>query len=96
MSFLKIAFCLILFIDHDCGSTCFQHKEFKEIEERVQRREPLISGSKTAQKLSHHLATEVMSDPLSDSENDLYEDASDVQNEHGVYQVYFLLLLAKM
>ncbi|XP_030468800.2 serine/threonine-protein kinase TOR-like isoform X2 [Syzygium oleosum] len=64
-----------------------RHKEFKEIEECVQRREPLISGSKTAQKLSHHLATEVMSDPLSDSENDPYEDASDVQNEHGVYQV---------
>ncbi|KAL3747797.1 hypothetical protein ACJRO7_016586 [Eucalyptus globulus] len=64
-----------------------RHKEFEEIEERVQRHEPLISGSKNAQKLSHHLATEVMSDPLSDSENALYEDASDAQNEHWVYQV---------
>lgn len=29
---------------------------------------------------------EVMSHRLSDSENDPHEDASDVQNEHSVYQ----------
>ncbi|XP_039157640.1 serine/threonine-protein kinase TOR isoform X3 [Eucalyptus grandis] len=70
------------------------HKEFEEIEGRIYRREPLISGSTTAQKLSQGLAVEVISDPLNDVENDQYEDGSDVQNEHRVHQVNVGRLLA--
>ncbi|KAI6701523.1 hypothetical protein NL676_015847 [Syzygium grande] len=71
-----------------------RHKEFEEIEGRVHRREPLISGSTTAQKLSRRLAVEVISDPLNDAENDPYEDGSDVQKEHRVHQVNVGRLLA--
>ncbi|KAF8034900.1 hypothetical protein BT93_C1046 [Corymbia citriodora subsp. variegata] len=71
-----------------------RHKEFEEIEGRVHRREPLISGSTTAQKLSRRLAVEVISDPLNDVENDPYEDGSDVQKEHRVRQVNVGRLLA--
>ncbi|XP_056160920.1 serine/threonine-protein kinase TOR isoform X3 [Syzygium oleosum] len=71
-----------------------RHKEFEEIEGRVHRREPLISGSTTAQKLSRRLAVEVISDPLNDAENDPYEDGSDVQKEHRVRQVNVGRLLA--
>ncbi|XP_048128359.1 serine/threonine-protein kinase TOR isoform X2 [Rhodamnia argentea] len=71
-----------------------RHKEFEEIEGRVHRREPLISGSTTAQKLSRRLAVEVISDPLNDMENNPYEDGSDVQKEHRARQVNVGRLLA--
>ncbi|KAK3414003.1 serine/threonine-protein kinase TOR [Eucalyptus grandis] len=71
-----------------------RHKEFEEIEGRVHRREPLISGSTTAQKLSRRLAVEVISDPLNDAENDSYEDGSDVQKENRIGQVNVGRLLA--
>uniref|UniRef100_A0A5B7BS83 Serine/threonine-protein kinase TOR n=1 Tax=Davidia involucrata TaxID=16924 RepID=A0A5B7BS83_DAVIN len=56
-----------------------RHKEFEEIEGRLQRREPLILGSAAAQRLSRRLPVEVISDPLNDTENDPYEDGIDVQ-----------------
>lgn len=80
---------------HDSDSIYFQHKEFEEIEGRVHRREPLISGSSTAQKLSRRLAVEVISDPLNDMENDPYEDGSDVRKEHRARQVYFTLAITQ-
>ncbi|KAM7482395.1 hypothetical protein LguiB_006978 [Lonicera macranthoides] len=46
-----------------------RHKEFEEIEGRLQRREP-----PTSQRLTRRLPVEVISDPLSDMENDPYED----------------------
>ncbi|XP_041013717.1 serine/threonine-protein kinase TOR-like isoform X1 [Juglans microcarpa x Juglans regia] len=65
----------------------FRHKEFEEIEGRLQRREPLILGSMTAQRLSRRLPTEVISDPLDDKEIDPYEDGSDVQKNLRSHQV---------
>ncbi|CAK9144987.1 unnamed protein product [Ilex paraguariensis] len=67
-----------------------QHKEFEEIEGRSQRHEPLILASTTAQRLSRQLHVEVISDPLSDVEND---DGIDVHRQFrnhqfsGVYMV---------
>ncbi|KAA8545737.1 hypothetical protein F0562_020812 [Nyssa sinensis] len=52
------------------------HKEFEEIEGRLQRREPLILGSAAAQRLSRRLPVEVISDPLNDTEK---EDGIDMQ-----------------
>ena len=54
--------------------TSFQHKEFEEIEARVQRHEPLILGSSAAQRLSRRLPVEVISDPLNAVEKDPYEE----------------------
>lgn len=65
-----------------------QHKEFEEIEGRLQRREPLILGSLTAQRLCRRLPIEVISDPLDDKEIDPYEDGSDVQKNLSGHQVH--------
>ncbi|KMT00972.1 hypothetical protein BVRB_9g222360 isoform A [Beta vulgaris subsp. vulgaris] len=43
-----------------------RHKEFEEVEGRFRRREPLISGSTTAETLSRRIPIEVISDPLND------------------------------
>ncbi|PSS02733.1 Serine/threonine-protein kinase [Actinidia chinensis var. chinensis] len=51
-----------------------RHKEFEEIEARVQRHEPLILGSSAAQRLSRRLPVEVISDPLNAVEKDPYEE----------------------
>ncbi|XP_062176298.1 serine/threonine-protein kinase TOR isoform X2 [Alnus glutinosa] len=64
-----------------------RHKEFEEIEERLQRREPIILGSMAAQRLSRRLPTEVISDPLDDKDIDPYEDGSDVQKPLRGHQV---------
>lgn len=64
-----------------------QHKEFEELEGRLRRREPLIVGSTAAQRLSRQLPVEVVSDPLNDIENDLYEDGSDMQRHPRAHQV---------
>ncbi|KAB1208603.1 Serine/threonine-protein kinase TOR [Morella rubra] len=63
-----------------------RHKEFEEIEGRLQRREPLILGSLTAQRLCRRLPIEVISDPLDDKEIDPYEDGSDVQKNLSGHQ----------
>jgi FKBP12-rapamycin complex-associated protein len=60
-----------------------QHKEFEEIEGRLQRREPLILGTTAAQRLNRRLAVEVISDPLDDAENDPYETGSDAHKLKG-------------
>ncbi|CAN0880168.1 Serine/threonine-protein kinase TOR [Linum grandiflorum] len=63
-----------------------RHKEFDDIEGRLRRREPLISGS-TAQRLGWHSTVEVISDPLNDTDNDPYEDGTDVQRQLRGHQV---------
>ncbi|KAK2968905.1 hypothetical protein RJ640_018597, partial [Escallonia rubra] len=64
-----------------------RHKEFEEIEGRLQRREPLILGTTAAQRLSRQLPVEVISDPLSDVENDPYEDGIDAHRQSRSHQV---------
>ncbi|KAK9286670.1 hypothetical protein L1049_015071 [Liquidambar formosana] len=64
-----------------------RHKEFEEIEGRLQRREPLILGTIAAQRLSRRLPVEVISDPLSELDNDPYEDGSDAQKQLRSHQV---------
>ncbi|KAI3669407.1 hypothetical protein L6452_40642 [Arctium lappa] len=61
-----------------------RHKEFEEIEGRLQRRIPLIMGSVAAQRSIRQPPVEVISDPLSDMENDPYED---VHRQLKVHQV---------
>ncbi|KAI3733193.1 hypothetical protein L1987_64413 [Smallanthus sonchifolius] len=51
-----------------------RHKEFEEIAGRLQRRGPSVLGSVAAQKSIRQPPVEVISDPLSDMENDPYED----------------------
>ncbi|KAI3445863.1 hypothetical protein Pfo_002528 [Paulownia fortunei] len=46
-----------------------RHKDFEEIEGRLQRREPLILGNTASQKQNRRLPGEVISDPLSDTED---------------------------
>ncbi|KAK9058046.1 hypothetical protein SSX86_022886 [Deinandra increscens subsp. villosa] len=61
-----------------------RHKEFEDIEGRLQRRRPLVVGSVAAQKSIRQPPVEVISDPLSDMENDPYED---VHKQLKVHQV---------
>ncbi|KAK7366496.1 hypothetical protein VNO80_08487 [Phaseolus coccineus] len=60
-----------------------RHKEFEEIEGRLQRREPLILGITASQRLNRRLPAEVISDPLDDVEIDPYEDGSDAHKLRG-------------
>ncbi|XP_021776173.1 serine/threonine-protein kinase TOR-like [Chenopodium quinoa] len=64
-----------------------RHKEFEEIEGRFRRREPLISGSTAAQRLSRRLPVEVISDPLNDAEYDPYSDGCDMLRDVKSHQV---------
>ncbi|XP_074275847.1 serine/threonine-protein kinase TOR [Silene latifolia] len=64
-----------------------RHREFEEIEGRFRRREPLISGSTAAQRLSRSLPVEVIADPLKDVEYDPYSEASDSHREARSHQV---------
>ncbi|CAA2983774.1 serine threonine- kinase TOR isoform X1 [Olea europaea subsp. europaea] len=64
-----------------------RHKEFEEIQGRLQKRKPLMSGSTSAQRLSRRLPVEVISDPLSDAENDHREGGTDMQKQHKTHQV---------
>lgn len=65
------------------SSIQLQHKEFEEIEGRLQRREPLILGITASQRLNRRLPVEVISDPLDDVEIDPYEDGSDAHKLRG-------------
>ncbi|QCD91891.1 FKBP12-rapamycin complex-associated protein [Vigna unguiculata] len=60
-----------------------RHKEFEEIEGRLQRREPLILGITASQRLNRRPPVEVISDPLDDVEIDPYEDGSDAHKLRG-------------
>ncbi|KAJ1381615.1 Tetratricopeptide-like helical domain superfamily [Sesbania bispinosa] len=60
-----------------------RHKEFEEIEGRLQRREPLILGTTAIQRLNRQLPAEVISDPLDDMGIDPYEDGSDAHKLRG-------------
>ncbi|KAL9244759.1 hypothetical protein vseg_018491 [Gypsophila vaccaria] len=64
-----------------------QHREFEEIEGRFRRREPLISGSTAAQRLSRCLPVEVIADPLNDVEYDPYSDTGDLHRDTRSHQV---------
>ncbi|XP_017224295.1 serine/threonine-protein kinase TOR isoform X2 [Daucus carota subsp. sativus] len=64
-----------------------RHKEFEEIEGRLQRREPLILGSTASQRYNRRPPIEVISDPLSDVENDPKEDKLDMQRQLKSHQV---------
>ncbi|KAG5526253.1 hypothetical protein RHGRI_032514 [Rhododendron griersonianum] len=64
-----------------------RHKEFEEIEGRLQRHEPLILGSSAAQRLSQRLPIAVNSDLLNDSENDPNDDGIDVHRQPRSHQV---------
>ncbi|KAF5809368.1 putative non-specific serine/threonine protein kinase [Helianthus annuus] len=61
-----------------------RHKDFEEIEGRLQRRGPLIQGNMAAQKSIRQPPVEIISDPLSDVENDPFED---VHRQLKVHQV---------
>lgn len=63
-----------------------QHGEFEEIEGRLKRREPLIMGTAAAQGLNKRLPVDVISDPLSDMEND-NDDGIDVHRQLRSHQV---------
>lgn len=60
-----------------------QHKEFEEIEGRLQRREPLILGITAIQRLNRRPPVEVVSDPLDEVEIDPYENGSDAHKLKG-------------
>ncbi|KAL2349528.1 hypothetical protein Fmac_003528 [Flemingia macrophylla] len=60
-----------------------RHKDFEDIEGRLQRREPLILGIPASQRLNRRLPVEVISDPLDDVETDPYEDGSDAHKLRG-------------
>lgn len=66
---------------------CFicQHKDFEEIEGRLQRREPLILGNTVSHKQNRRFPGEVISDPLSDTEE---EGRTDPQKPHQVYYAF--------
>ncbi|KAF5936985.1 hypothetical protein HYC85_024491 [Camellia sinensis] len=64
-----------------------RHKEFEEIEGRLQRREPLILGCPAAERFNRHLAVEVISDPLNDVENDPYDDGIGVHRQLKIHKV---------
>ncbi|XP_076915399.1 serine/threonine-protein kinase TOR-like [Bidens hawaiensis] len=61
-----------------------RHKEFEEIEGRLQRHGPLALGSVAAQKSIRQPPVEVISDPLSDMDNDPYEDVHKQLKFHKV------------
>ncbi|KAF9622962.1 hypothetical protein IFM89_035677 [Coptis chinensis] len=63
-----------------------RHKEFEEIEGRLQRREPLILGS-YIQKMTRRHAVEVISDPLNDVENSPYEEGNEIHRHLKSHQV---------
>ncbi|XP_076900196.1 serine/threonine-protein kinase TOR-like [Bidens hawaiensis] len=61
-----------------------RHKDFEEVEVRLQRRGPLIMGNVIAQKSIRQPPAEVISDPLSDMENDPFEDVNKQLKVHQV------------
>nr|XP_027112687.1 serine/threonine-protein kinase TOR [Coffea arabica] len=63
-----------------------RHREFEEIKDRLQKREPLIMGSTATQRLSRRLPVDVVSDPLSEMEND-YDDGADMHRQLRSHQV---------
>lgn len=63
-----------------------RHREFDEIEDRLQKREPLIMGSAATQRLSRRLPVDGISDPLSEMEND-YDDGAVTHRQLRSHQV---------
>ena len=68
-----------------------QHKEFEEIAGHLQRREVLILGSTDAQRLIQQVPVEVISDPLSDVDNDSKEDKLDMHRQLKSHEVLFFI-----
>ncbi|KAL6013161.1 hypothetical protein ACLOJK_003653 [Asimina triloba] len=65
-----------------------RHKDFDEIEGRLRRREPLILDSISAQKLIRRLPVEVISDPINDTDNDPYEEGSEMHRQLRSHQCH--------
>ncbi|KAL8541637.1 hypothetical protein ACS0TY_002778 [Phlomoides rotata] len=59
-----------------------RHKDFEEIKDRLKRREPLILGNNASQKQNRRFPGEVISDPLSDTED--HEGRTDPHKPHQV------------
>ncbi|KAL8151366.1 LOW QUALITY PROTEIN: hypothetical protein V2J09_021174 [Rumex salicifolius] len=64
-----------------------RHKEFEEFEGRLRRRDPLISGSTAAQRLSRRHPVEVISDPINDVDCDPYNEGTDMNREIRSHQI---------
>uniref|UniRef100_A0A1D1Y0I7 Serine/threonine-protein kinase TOR n=2 Tax=Anthurium amnicola TaxID=1678845 RepID=A0A1D1Y0I7_9ARAE len=64
-----------------------QHKDFDEIESRLQRREPLILESMSVQKFTRRISLDVISNPLSDVDFDPYEEATEMHGQMRSHQV---------
>ncbi|KAF6172500.1 hypothetical protein GIB67_007013 [Kingdonia uniflora] len=63
-----------------------RHKEFEEIEGRLQRHEPLVMGT-SVQKLNRQHPINVINDPLNDMENDHYDEGTEMQRQTKSHQV---------
>lgn len=64
-----------------------QHKDFDDIEARLHRREPLILELGGVQKVTRQLPGDVVSDPLTDVENDLHDEGVEIQRQAKNYKV---------
>lgn len=73
----------LFFLKNSQSDILQQHKEFEEIEGRLQRREPLILGTTATQRLNRRPPIEVISDPLDVVEKDPYEAGSDAHKLKG-------------
>ena len=67
--------------------SCYQHKDFDDIEARLHRREPLILELGGVQKVTRQLLGDVVSDPLTDVENDLHDEGVEIQRQAKNYKV---------
>ncbi|KAF6153004.1 hypothetical protein GIB67_021609 [Kingdonia uniflora] len=63
-----------------------RHKEFEEIEARLQRREPLVMGTSVL-KMIRRQPIDVINEPLIDTENDHYEEGTEMQRQTRSHQV---------
>lgn len=64
-----------------------RHRDFDEIESRLQRREPLILESISAQKFSRRVPVEIVSDPVNDIDYYPYEEGSEIHMQPRNHQV---------
>jgi FKBP12-rapamycin complex-associated protein len=65
-----------------------RHKEFEEVEVRLNRREPLSTAG--AQRLTRRRPVDVISDPLGETENEANEDgtnSNDISRQPKIHQV---------
>lgn len=70
----------------------FQHRDFEEIQRRLQGREPLILESLSVQKFTRRLPTEIVSDPINDVDSDPYEEGNEMHRQLRGHQVICFLV----